>query len=509
MFTLADLEVLKTPEEHATYQGQIVTRLQELDAEFAGRAMDDEARAEFAALQDIRKESAKVADELKARREYIASLAKNPANVERPFAGRTIVTNQARKVPEDIYALEQYRGLAGSESELIQGYRDGAMFAVERADYPNPQSVRATEQAHIQSLLDHADLPCPTNPNRELARRILATGSPSYHKAFANYIATGTMDLRAVGPWTVQTDATGGFAIPFSFDPTMLHTGVWTNINPYRQVCNVKTIVGTDTYNGVSTTSFVVARAGEAVATTEGLGAVAQIQIITSKVNGAGRVSIELTQDRPDIFTEIASIISEAKDTEEEAAFATADGTTVVGRPLGIGAPHGTTNRYAHTDTLASAGVIAAADYYRLESALPVRHRFNSVWFLERSFIRIAQLLETAGGPLFGSTAGYPAVGPISTNSGGNTGLNLLGHGVYESPSLPAWVDTNDLVAGVLFDPSTYYIVERAGMSVEVIPHFLDATTGYPTGERIIYAYWRNSAKPVDVAGGQILTLLT
>ena len=508
MFTTADLEAFKTPEEYATYQNEVRGRMQELDSAFAGRAMDEDARAEFASLQDLDKDVAKTITELQGRRDYLASLAKNPANVERPFAGRTIVTS-AKHVPDDVFAIEQYRSLSSSEAELLQGYRDGAMFAVERATYPNPKSVKPTEQAHIQGLLDNEDLPSPTNPNRELARRILATGSPAYLRAFTDYIKTGRMDLRAVGAWTVQTDATGGFAVPFAFDPTMLHTGAWTNINPYRQVCNVKTIVGTDTYQGVSTTSFVVARAGEAVATTEGLGAVAQISIITSKVNGAGKVSIELTQDRPDIFTEIASIISEAKDTEEEASFATADGGTVIGRPLGIGPAHGTSNRYAHTDTLASAGVIAAADYYRLEAALPVRHRFNSVWFLERSFIRIAQLLETAGGPLFGSTGGYPAVGPINTNSGGNTGLNLLGHPVYESPSLPTWVDTNDLVAGVLFDPSTYYIVERAGMSVEVIPHFLDATSGYPTGERIIYAYWRNSAKPVDVAGGQILTLLT
>ena len=507
MFTNADFEAFKTPEEYATYQNEVQGRMKELDGAFVGRTMDDDARAEFASLQDLDKDVTKTIVELQGRRDYLASLAKNPANVERPFSGRTIISS-AKHVPEDVFALEQYRSLSSSEPGLLQAYRDGAMFAVERATYPNAKSVKATEQAHIQGLLDNEDLPSPTNPNRELARRILATGSPAYLRAFTDYIKTGRMDERAVAPWTVQTDATGGFAVPFAFDPTMLHTGAWTNINPYRQVCNVKTIVGTDTYQGVSTTSFAVSRAGEAVATAEGLGAVAQISIITSKVNGAGKISIELAQDRPDIFTEIASIISEAKDTEEEAAFATADGGTVIGRPIGVGAPHGTSGAYAHTDTAASAGVIAAADYYKLEAALPVRHRFNSVWFLERSFIRIAQLLETAGGPLFGSTGGYPAVGPINTNSGGNTGLNLLGHPVYESPSLPTWVDTNDLVAGVLFNPSTYYIVERAGMSVEVIPHFLSAATGYPTGERIIYAYWRNSAKPVDVAGGQILTLL-
>jgi len=510
MFTVADLEAFKTPEEYATFQAEVRGRMQELDGAFAGRAMDEDARAEFASLQDLDREIAQTIVELQGRRDYLATIAKNPAAVERPFAGRTIVT-KAKHVPEDIFAVEQYRTLSSSEPELLQAYRDGAMFAVERASYPNPQSVAATEQANIQKLLDHNDAPSPRNPNRELARRVLATGSPAYLRAFTKYIQTGEMDQRAVAPWTVQTDATGGYAVPFYFDPTLLHVGAWTNVNPYRQACTVKTIVGTDTYNGPTSAAFTVARAAEAAAATEGLGAVGQISAIVGKVHGVGTISIELLQDRPDIVSEIASLISEARDTEEELSFSTgAGGALGQGfNPIGMfGGAHTTAGAYTHIDTGLAAGAVAAADAYLTESAVPIRHRANAAWFMNRGVIRVFQALETTGGQLFGGQ--YYNATPYPQNSpAGNTGLRLLNYPIWETPSAPAFVAaTDDLVIAALCDPTSFYVIERAGMSVEVIPHFLDATTGYPTGQRMIYAWWRNTAKPSNVDAGRRLALL-
>ena len=510
MFTTADLEAFKTPEEYATYQNEVRGRMQELDSAFAGRAMDEDARAEFASLQDLDKDVAKTITELQGRRDYLASLAKNPANVERPFAGRTIVTNQSRKVPEDIFAIEQYRSLSSSEPDLLQAYRDGAMFAVEHATYPNPKSVKPTEQAHIEKLLATADQPSQANPSRELSRRILSTGSPVYLRAFTKYLQGRMLspeEQRAVAPWTVQTDATGGFAVPFYFDPSILHTGAWTNVNPYRAACTTKTIVGTDTYNGATTTSFTVARAGEAVAADEGLGAVGQITAIVGKVHGVGRFSLELLSDRPDITSEIAMIISEAKDTEEEAIFSVGAGDALGAgfNPIGMfGAAHGTSGAYTHIDTAAADGAVAKEDAFSMEAAVPIRHRSGAAWFMNRQMIRIWQALETTGGLLFGGQQ-YAAVGQPATNPTGNTGLRLIGYPIWETPSAPAIVlATNDLVVSALVDPKSYYIIERAGMSVEAIPHIFDGD-GKPTGQRGIYAWWRNTAKPANVDAGRRL----
>jgi len=42
----------------------------------------------------------------------------------------------------------------------------------------------------------------------------------------------------------LEPPTTGGYAVPYIFDPTIIHTGAYTNINPYRQICRVEQIVG-------------------------------------------------------------------------------------------------------------------------------------------------------------------------------------------------------------------------------------------------------------------------
>jgi predicted phage gp36 major capsid-like protein len=37
-------------------------------------------------------------------------------------------------------------------------------------------------------------------------------------------------------------------------------------------------------------------------------------------------------------------------------------------------------------------------------------------------------------------------------------------------------------------------VVDRLGMNVEVVQHLFDTSTGYPTGQRGLYAFWRNTS---------------
>jgi hypothetical protein len=54
-----------------------------------------------------------------------------------------------------------------------------------------------------------------------------------------------------------------------------------------------------------------------------------------------------------------------------------------------------------------------------------------------------------------------------------------------------------------LYDPSTYCIVDRVGLSVEYIPFIFGAAQGnLVTGQRGLYFHWRNSAKPLFTTGG-------
>lgn len=502
--TLADLESLRTLEEYATFQSNVHARLKDINTEFGVKPLTPESQTEWASLDELDKElNARIA-EATARRDRIAAIDADRQGEQsfRPAAPRA--AQKARRVPEDVFALEQYRNLASSETELLQAYRDGAMFAVEHARYPNPQSKPDQDQARIAHLLDEADLPTPHNPQRALARRILATGSPLYMQAFTKKVMgkpTTPSEEQALAAWSVQTDATGGYAVPFSFDPTLLHVGAWTAINPYRRACTVKTIVGTDTYHGVTAAAVTATRAAEAAAVAEGGPAVGQISAIVGKVHAMVSASMELLQDRPDIVSELASLISEAKDTEEESIFTLGVGDALGQgfNPIGMSCATTTAGGFTEVET-ASNNAFAIADLYAVEAALPIRHRMNAAWFLGRATIRAAQAMETAGGQLFGgqnyASVGYPQVDPF-----GNTGLRLLNYPIWEAPSTPTGV-VDSTIIGALCNPSQFYIIERAGMSVEIVQQRVDGN-GFPTGQRGVYAWWRNTAKPASVDAGR------
>lgn len=438
-------------------------------------------------------------DERQAR---LAAYATDEKKTERSYEP---VASFARKTESDIYDLSAIWNRSRSPEDRDQILRDSAMRATEQANFAHPDADVDKTRTNISYLLDNAD-----SADKELARRILTTGSPAYRRAFYKYLAGQPMTTEEsrAGALTVQTDATGGYSVPFYFDPTLVAVGAHTTINPYRRACRVIPIVGTDTFHGVTAAAAVVARAAEAAAVAEGGPAIGQISAIVGKVHGVVTLSVELMQDNPGIAAEMVALIAEAKDTEEEAIFTLGVGDALGAgfNPIGMFAVHGTSGAYTHMDTLAAAGAIAKEDAFAVEAALPVRHRMNAQWFMNRSIIRVFQALETTGGTLFGGT-NYPSVGFINNEPAGNTGLRLLGYPINEIPSGNVWADTNDLVVAALVDPKSYYIIERVGMTVEVIPH-LWAAASLPLGQRAIYAWWRNTAKPSNVDAGRRLALL-
>jgi HK97 family phage major capsid protein len=144
----------------------------------------------------------------------------------------------------------------------------------------------------------------------------------------------------------------------------------------------------------------------------------------------------------------------------------------------------------------------AVADLDATEAALPIRHRASAVWGFSRGVIRIIEGWETAYGKYFNSTLGYPAVGNTPNNPGGNTGKTLLGYPVYEFPSAPVTVTTDDTIVGILVSPKNYIIIDRVGMNVELIPNLIDGN-GKVTGQRGILALWRNTAGALNADAGR------
>jgi HK97 family phage major capsid protein len=64
---------------------------------------------------------------------------------------------------------------------------------------------------------------------------------------------------------------------------------------------------------------------------------------------------------------------------------------------------------------------------------------------------------------------------------------------------------TNGTKIALYGDFSRYLIVDRVGLTVEVVQHVFGANQR-PTGQRGLYAYWRNGAKVLDANAFRALT---
>jgi len=434
------------------------------------------------------------------RQAQLVVAARIESGVERPWekpVSRNIVI---RKSEAELHSPETR---ATSFEGAMAEYRDDAMHLLEKTKFAYGIADQTKSADKVADLLDNHD-----SPSKELARRIKYTSAPAYASAFHKFITSRgstigfTAEEQRGTALAVGVDGTGGFTVPYAFDPTIIAVGAWTGaINPYRRVCRVVPIVGTDTWNALTSAVITATRTTEAAAAIEQGPAFLQPQYVVTRVQGQITASFEMFQDRADLASELGTLIQEAKDNEEESSMAT--GATAAAN-IGVGPVSGTSGAYTAVAGGGS-GVIAALDANLTEAALPVRHRFGAQWFMNRSNIRKFQAVETAGGILFGGSS-YQAVGNVDTSSEGNTGLRLLGYPVNESPSLPV-ATTTTITAGTLLQPQSYVIVDRIGMSVQFIPFILNSSA-LATGQQALYFMYRNTAKPINVDAGRTLRFL-
>jgi HK97 family phage major capsid protein len=478
-----ELDELRSVEELANLQGSLQSDLDALNTEYEGLPFPPEAGSVFADKTETHAEVGRRIAELTARKAVLAKMAGDENKVEAPTIA---IKPSSREL--DIYDSRAWVNAPTAEKR-DQILRDHAMRAVEVANIPDVRQKADEAKHRISTFLDYSD-----SKDKELARRILATGAPDYRKAFQMYVETSGESRAAA--LAVGVDTTGGFSVPFAFDPTIIGIGAWTNINPYRAACRTVTISGTDTWQALTATAVVAAWATEAAAATEQGPTFAKPEFIAKRAHAFVTASYEMVQDRPDLAAELGTLFAEAKDNLEESSFTTGVGTTV--NPQGMFLD----GAFTAIETVTN-NVYAIADVYALESGLPIRHRANGAWFFNRSVIHTTQGFETVRGELFGGT-NYGSVGTVQTNPGGNTGLRLLGYPVWEVPTASALITTSGAIIGVFCDPRNYVILDRIGMSVKVIPDMLNgATPSFPTGEVGVYAFWRGTARVLNADAGR------
>lgn len=464
-----DTAVNMTVEERAARQGEIKARLAEIDSEYAGSELPDDVRSEWNALDeeyDLHERAIKDANE---RRERLARLAGEPGRVERPSDYARPVAGA--RTAKNIFDLSEIRGLARSFDDLGGLYRDHAMRAVEIARFPGTKD-REGAQSQVARLLDSVD-----DKNGTLARRILVSGSPVYERAFGKAVLAGNTNGLTTEERTalaLGTDTNGGYAVPFMLDPSVILTSDGS-INPLRRIARVVQIVGKE-WQGITSSGITVSRDSEAMEVSDDGPTFAQPTVRTVKVQGFVPFSIEIEQDWATMRSEMTMMLADAKETEEATSFITGDGTG--NNPGGV--PGSLDYATCQVD---GGGSFSSAELYKVEEDLAPRWRARASWMANRSiYNRIRQLSSTSDG------------GDLWVRLGQGLPPELIGYPAYEASTMTTTTaGTNDRLL-VFGDFSQFLIVDRVGMSVELVPHLFATNANRPSGQRGLYAFWRNNA---------------
>lgn len=451
---------------------QIAARAAEIDTELAElearTEWSDEDRARFEALNAEITTLAEQRADIERRAELRARAA-NLANVEQPVGIPAVNVNRNA----DPYDLSTLR-FGAPASEL----RGRARTAIERTDFI-PDAAREAVTRKLDRVSDVRGV---------IPGLVLYTGNEHYQRAFHKGLA-GRADL-----WTAEeraaverteefraamslTDANGGYAIPFTLDPTLILTGDGSS-NPFRQISRVETIT-TDTWNGLSSAGVTASWDGENAEVSDDSPTFLQPTATTKKAQAFVQGSIEISQDYRNLAADLAMLFAAAKDDLEAAAFAT--GATGGNNPAGIVPLVVAYDSGSSIKTSATTDTFAVADVYNTQNQTPPRYRGRSSWVANNAIINLIRQFGTANnyhGFLVDLGAAQPS--------------QLLGRPLFEASAMDGAIgggaENYVLVNG---DFSQFLIADRVGLAVEFIPHLFATGNNRPSGTRGWYAYWR------------------
>jgi HK97 family phage major capsid protein len=414
----------------------------------------------------------------------------------------------ARRAPEvisrmkegDVYDLARVRVDPMDRNALRGEMIDRARRANDLAHYPTAGRDQERVQEHIDDLLHRSDT--EQWNGREVAERILATGSEAYRRAFSKIIfsqirmssepiltaeeARAFRLVNQVRAMAVGTGAAGGFAVPFQLDPTIVPTSNGSR-NPYRAICRTVSISGSNEWRQATSGGMVAAYAAEAAVASDNSPTLAQPILKTARAQAFAPVSLELASDWDGILDQLGALILSARDDLEAVQFTTGSGTN---------APEGLLVGATATVATAGAGTFVRDDLYKLEEALPARFRAGAQWIGNKIIWNLAAKFANTGADIWA-----PALQSGDTS---NTGYAIMNYAANENTAMVSTTTTGSKIIAAL-DPSYYVIVDRIGLDLEVTTHLFSAGTSLPTGQRGILALWRNVGKLLDANAARVL----
>lgn len=430
------------------------------------------------------------------RRERVAKLANVKGSTE-----STDPLGDTGSIREDgstrkVYDLDAVtRALSDVPSRGGQELRSRALDAIEKAP-----AISNASRAKITGLLESLDMEddeAEGRGARKVAAHIIATSSPEYMRAWAKAFKTGMRfgqpDVQALGVLQRAmslTDASGGYAVPLPIDPTLILNDDGS-VNPFRSLATVKTVV-TDQLRTVNSTAVSASWDAEAAEVSDDATTFANTDISVHMARAFVPHSIEIGQDYPGFTSDVAMLLADAKANLEATAFATGTGS---GQPFGIvtALAGGSYEITENTDD-----TFALSDVYDVDEELPSRFAQNASWVANK---KIYQAIREAGGA---------NLDDFWTNLRDGRPAQLLGHPTYESSAMDGTIDTSGAVNNrvlVLGDFKHYWIVDRVGFSVELIPHLFHTSNNRPSGQRGVFAFWRTGADSVNDRAFRLLNI--
>lgn len=388
------------------------------------------------------------------------------------------------------------------------------------SEYRSPREVvdtarRAIEQGVVELGDEHRDAALRTlrrvqgSPSA-VARHVITTGREAYRSAFSKMTAAAVRNQPVIGLTDDEvraveavravslTDTAGGFAVPFTLDPTIILTGAHDGTsNQWRALSRVEQIT-TDTWNGVTSAGITATRKAESAESTATQPVLAQPSIAVHRMDIFIPFTVEIEGDWAAMESDLRMMIEVARD-DKESAELSATAAAAANTPSGV--PNqldGTASEVAP----ATAETFALADVYAVHDALPRRHRARATWMAEVSTYSKIRQFDTAGG------AG------LWEYLGNGLPAALLGRPHVEEPNMKGFSELDDSVAAdnflLLFgDFQKHIMVDRVGLSIELVPHLFHTGNNLPKGERGLWCWLRNGAEVVDVDAFRVLSIPT
>ena len=297
----------------------------------------------------------------------------------------------------------------------------------------------------------------------------MVTENPVYKRAFSKHLAQAPLTSEEARALSTATN----YAVPAFVDPTVVLTSAG-QINPVREIARVITITG-NTWTGVASTGISAAFAAESTEVADNSPSLTQPTANVEKAQAFIQYPIEVGEDWGALEAEMARLFADGKDSLENSKF-------LSGLGHGSNEPEGLLVGATGTVQTASSSVVAVADLYSLREALSPRWRARASWVGNLAIMDKIRQLDTSGGASLWVQLrfGDPA--------------DLIGRPIYEWSAMSSSITTGGASVLTFGDFNEFTIVDRVGMNVEVVPHVFATANNRPSGNRGLYAYWRNTS---------------